>query len=87
MDFQNKWEVIELLNGERYAYRGGLDEDAAIEDIVQIDSETEALSQFTVNHKGATGRARLNRALIIFAWIIDPDCELYKKLESFRGSK
>jgi len=82
---KNKWIIVDLINGERYAYRGEVSSEKQAMDIIKVDTNTGSLTKFADLYQGVVGKVRLNEMNIIFAWEPDVESELYKQLESFCG--
>jgi hypothetical protein len=82
---KNKWIIVDLINGERYAYRGEVSSEKQAADIIKVDTDTGSLMKFADLHPNAVGKVRLNEMNILFAWEPDAESELYKHLESFCG--
>lgn len=82
---KNKWIIVDLISGERYAYRGEVSSEKQVTDIIKVDTNTGSLTKFADLHQGVVGKVRLNEMNIIFAWEPDAESELYKQLESFCG--
>jgi hypothetical protein len=78
------WEAIQLINGDVFIYHKGFKEEAPMEDVFKCMSG--GSSQFIrVDSNLATpvkdGAIRLNRAVIAFAWHVDPDSDVVRELK------
>jgi hypothetical protein len=81
----NIWEAIQLINGDIFIYHKGFKEEAPMEDVFKYAFGGEnKLIRFDVNlmppvHDGGT--VRVNRAVIAFAWYVDPDSEIVQLIK------
>jgi hypothetical protein len=81
----NIWEAVQLINGDIFIYHKGFKEEASMEDVFKYAFGGEnKLIRFDVNlmppvHDGGT--IRVNRAVIAFAWYVDPDSEIVQLIK------
>jgi hypothetical protein len=80
----NTWEVVQLINGDIFIYHKGFKEEASMEDVFEYSSEIiNKCSCFKT--KGLTpienSTVRLNRAVIAFAWYLDPNSSVVQGIK------
>lgn len=78
------WEAIRLLNGDTFIYRGGFKEEALIEDVfIDVSRESSRFTNLFLNLVSPVkdSKVRLNRAVIAFAWYVDPDSIIIQELK------
>ena len=82
------WEVVQLLTGENYIFRGGCKEEADKKAIFRFDvglNQSKQIvfnfSRFDFNPAEPIDKVRLNRALIAFAWFVDSKSDVIRALK------
>lgn len=78
------WEAVQLLNGDIFIYRKGFKEEASMGDVFKyISGESSRFTRFNINLVTPVkdGTVRLNRAVIAFAWYVDPDSDIVQELK------
>lgn len=77
------WEALQLLNGDIFIYRGGFKEKAPMKDVFRFPKESNQFSCFDTNIAPPVkdSLVRLNRAVIAFAWYVDPDSNIVQELK------
>jgi hypothetical protein len=78
------WEAIQLLNGDIYIYRKGYKEEALVRDVFKLISwATNQFSCFDANPVTPVkdSPVRLNRAVIVFAWYVDPNSDVILEIK------
>jgi hypothetical protein len=78
------WEALQLLNGDILIYHNGFKEEALMKDVFKyISGEPNKLTRFDINLVAPVkdSTIRLNRAVIAFAWYVDPDSNIVQELK------
>jgi len=82
------YEVVQLLTGETYIYRGGYKEEADAKDIFKFEVGITPGKQISYNFLRLDfnpavpkGKVRLNRAVIALAWYVDSNGDVVRNLE------
>jgi hypothetical protein len=78
------WEAIQLTNGSVYVYHGGFTEEALIENVFEyIPGPVDLCFGFRTNRLEPikNGYLRLNRAVIVFAWYVDPNSSIVQEFK------
>jgi len=87
---QEKWEAIQTVTGDTYIFRDGYKEEADVKDVFKFGEKRDGAGQLfyqfsrfdLYSARPATGSPlRLNRAVIAFAWYVDPLSDLILKLK------
>jgi len=84
------YEVVQLITGASYIYRGGYKEEANVKDVFRFDAGITAgkqvayqFSRFDFNPAKPIdgGTIRLNQSAIVFAWMIDANSDVVRNLK------
>jgi hypothetical protein len=84
------WEAIQLINGENLIYHRGFKEEASTKDVfkfsvgvTQPGQITYQVTRFDYNpvKPVENGNVRLNRAVITFAWYVDPSSDIIREIK------
>ena len=90
VDPEDKWEAIQTIAGDTYIYHKGFKEEADIRDVVKFIAGMDQAGQivyqfsrfdFNPARPAPNSTIRLNRAVITFAWYIDPAADIISKLK------
>jgi hypothetical protein len=78
------WEALQLLNGDIFIYHKGFKEEVPMGDVFKYaPGESDRFIRFDTNRltpvKGSP--VRLNRAVIAYAWYVDPDSNIVQELK------
>ena len=83
------YEVVQLITGENYIFRNGFKEEADKKDVFRFEAGiTPAkqvvfnFSRFDFNPATPIDKIRLNRAVIAFAWYVDPNSDVIIALKA-----
>lgn len=82
------YEVVQLLSGDNYIFRGGYKEEADKKDVIRFEAGLNAakqmvfnFSRFDFNPATPIDNIRLNRNVIAFAWYVDPKSDVIRSLK------
>jgi hypothetical protein len=84
------WEAIQLINGETIIYHKGFKEEAIMKDVFKFNAGFTPTGQvayqfsrfdFNPAKPVENSTVRLNRAVITFAWYIDPNSDVIRDLK------
>ena len=84
------YEVVQLLTGDTYIFHKGYKEEADVKDVFKFEvgitpgkQIAYQFSRFDFNpaKPAEGGTVRLNRAVIAFAWYIDPKADIIRHLK------
>lgn len=87
----NIWEAVQLINGDIFLYYKGFKEEAPVKDVFKcVPDGTNKLICFDVNLIPPVqddGTIRLNRAVIAFAWYVDPDSNIVHEIKKIMAER
>jgi hypothetical protein len=84
------WEAVQIITGDTFIFHKGFKEEADVKDVFKFDSgynKAEQIvyqfSRFDFNPAAPAkdSAIRMNRAIITFAWYIDPTSDIIVKLK------
>jgi hypothetical protein len=83
------WEALQTITGDTFIYHKGFKEEADVKDIFKFDAMQKGnqiiyqFSRFDFNpcKPAPNSPIRLNRAVVAFAWYVDPASDVIKKLK------
>jgi hypothetical protein len=84
------WEAIQLINGENLIYHRGFKEEANTKDVFKFSVEVTPPGQITYQFSCfdlnpvkpvENSNVRLNRAVITFAWYVDPNSDIIREIK------
>jgi hypothetical protein len=89
-DPEDIWEAIQIITGDTFIFHKGFKEEADVKDVFKFDSGYNKTGQimyrfsrfdFNPATPAKDSTIRMNRAVITFAWYIDPASDIIIKLK------
>lgn len=89
-DPENVWEAVQIITGETFIYHKGFKEEADMKDVFKFVAGLTKAGQvaysftrfdFSPAKPASDSKIRLNRAVITFAWYIDPNSDVIHDLK------
>ena len=82
------YEAVQLITGEVYIFRNGFKEESDKKDVFRFEAGINQakqvvfnFSRFDFNPAPPVDKVRLNRAVIAFAWYVDPNSDTIRALK------
>jgi hypothetical protein len=89
-DSEDIWEAVQIITGDTFIFHKGFKEEADVKDVFKFDSGCNKAGQivyqfsrfdFNPATPAKDSSIRMNRAIITFAWYIDPASDIIVKLK------